>query len=182
MGASASEKGVTVAVEDSDNEVHAAIHAYWNTLRDGRPMPNRSKMRPGDLRAHLGWLSILEALPDYTDFRYRLIGSRVTQYFGSDATGRTLREIYGLTPVKPERIDDLVSLHRIVCLRALPMRLRGQAGVWGGRSHPKFDSLYLPFADGHDKATIVLMAFTFDYVAYRRDSDAFGIGQYLTLR
>ena len=64
----------------------------------------------------------------------------------------------------------------------MPLRLRGEAGVWGGRSHPKFDSLYLPLADEHGRATIIVMAFTFDYAAYSRDTDLMGIGQYSTLR
>jgi hypothetical protein len=172
MGASVAETGVTVATLDSDNVVHAAVHAYWNARRDGCPMPKRSEMRPSALKAHLGWLSILEALPDYRDFRYRLIGSRVTQYFGGDSTGHTLREIYGLTPVKPERVDDLVALHRLVCTNALPMRLRGAAGVWGGRTHPKYDSLYLPLADDDGAAIFVLMAFTFDYTSYCKENPA----------
>ncbi len=172
MGTSVVETGVSLAVEGSDNEVHAGVHAYWNARREGRPMPRREDLRPSDLKAHLGWLSILEALPGYTDFRYRLIGSRVTQYFGSDSTGHTLRQIYGLTPVKPERIDDLVALHHLVCTNALPMRVRGPAGVWGGRSHPAFDSLYLPLADEDGKPTLVLMAFTFDYASYCKENPA----------
>jgi len=177
MNAPATETGVTLAVPDSDNAVHAAIHAYWNARRGDRPMPKRSEMRPSDLKAHLGWLSILEALPGYDDFRYRLLGSRVTAYFGSDGTGYTLRQIYGLTSVKPERLDDLVRLHRTVCQHAVPMRLRGEAGVWGGRRHPKFDSLYLPLANDSDEAMLILMAFTFDWSSYRRDSEAIGLGQ-----
>jgi hypothetical protein len=172
MGASVSETGVTAAVEASDNAVHAAIHTYWNVQRGDRQMPRRSQMRPGDMKDHLGWLSILEALPDYRDFRYRLLGSRVTQYFGGDSTGHTLREIYGLTTVKPERIDDLVTMHKVVCTNALPLRLRGAAGVWGGRTHPKYDSLYLPLADETGAPKLVLMAFTFDYKTYREENPA----------
>ena len=37
---------------------------------------------------------ILDVLPGGRDFRYRLIGTLVTQYFSADGTGRTVMEAF----------------------------------------------------------------------------------------
>jgi hypothetical protein len=46
------------------------------------------------LREHLGWVIMVEVLPGEADFRYRLIGTLVTQYFLADSTGKTVSEAF----------------------------------------------------------------------------------------
>ena len=41
----------------------------------------------------------IDALPDYADFRYRLVGSSVCEYFLANGTGKTVSEVF-----KSERV------------------------------------------------------------------------------
>ena len=66
------------------------LRDYWESKRAGRAMPSRSDISPAQLKNHLGWVMILDVLPGERDFRYRLIGTLVTQYFSGDATGQTV--------------------------------------------------------------------------------------------
>jgi hypothetical protein len=71
------------------------LHAYWDGKRGGRRMPARADIDPLELRAHLGSLVLIEPMPAADDFRYRLIGTKVTRQHGRDSTGKTVRELYG---------------------------------------------------------------------------------------
>ena len=68
-----------------DHPTCVFLRSYWESKRAGRALPSRSDISPAQLKEHLGWVMILDVLPGERDFRYRLIGTLVTQYFSSDA-------------------------------------------------------------------------------------------------
>ena len=47
-----------------EHPVLAFVHDYWNRKRGERAMPKRSEIHASDLRQHLPWLFIVEAVPD----------------------------------------------------------------------------------------------------------------------
>src|SRR5262245_40216954 len=87
----------TVAQENPAQFFHPAcifLREYWEAKRGTRAMPSRTEISPAQLKEHLGWVMILEVLPGARDFRYRLIGTLVTQYFSNDSTGKTVMEAF----------------------------------------------------------------------------------------
>ncbi len=48
-----------------------ALFDYWNAMRAGRPAPRRSEIEPGDMRAILPYVFILER-KDRDTYRFRL--------------------------------------------------------------------------------------------------------------
>jgi len=122
-------------------------------------MPARADIKPSDMKEHLGWIILLDALPDFADFRYRTIGTRVTQYFLADSTGKTVTEAFGAYGETVVR--GVIAVHRKAAQDKVVVRSFGGAG-WLVRSFLDFDALYLPLSDDGQTANMILSAFTFD--------------------
>jgi hypothetical protein len=145
--------------QNLQNPVLSFLKAYWEGKRAGRAMPSRADIKPADMKEHLGWIILLDAFPDFSDFRYRTIGTRVTQYFLADSTGKTLREAF--TPYGEAAINGVIAPHRKAAQAQVPVRAHGGAG-WLGRSFLDFDALFLPLSDDGQAVNMILSAFTFD--------------------
>jgi hypothetical protein len=116
----------------------------------------------------LQWLVLAEALPDYSDFRYRIIGSRVTRYFGGDNTGKTVREVFDEVPAMA---DFICWVFGKTCKTAKPIRFSGPAFALRKMYCPDYDSLCLPYSSQGDRRDLVLQVFVFspDRLAGSRD-------------
>ena len=146
--------------QNLQNPVLSFLKTYWDGKRGARPMPTRAEIKPADMKEHLGWIILLDALPDFSDFRYRTIGTRVSQYFLADSTGKTLREAfeqYGDTAV-----NGVIATHRKAARDRIAVRAYGGAG-WLGRSFLDFDALAMPLSDDGETANMVMSVFTFDF-------------------
>jgi hypothetical protein len=144
----------------------AAVKAYWDKKRGTRKMPARADISPVELREHLGWIMMVEVLPDYADFRYRLIGTKVTRYFVTNSTGRTVSEAFG--HFGEGAVKGVQAVYRKAAREQVPVRAYGEANWlidWKaeGRGFPNFDSLYLPLSDDGASANMLMCVFTFDY-------------------
>jgi len=142
-----------------ENPVLAFLKSYWGGMRKGRAMPSRADIKPADMKEHLGWIILLDALPGLVDFRYRMIGSRVTQYFLSDSTGKTISEAF--EPYGEAAVKGVLWVHRKCAQEKLAVRSHGGAG-WLGRSFLDFDALHLPLSDDGETVNMIISAFTFD--------------------
>ena len=135
------------------------LRHYWDERRAGRPMPSRADMKPSDFKPHLDSIAMIDVLDGGAEFRYRLVGTLLTQYFMVDPTGKTTREAW---PAAAGTIADRVrtNLSRIV-------RTRAAVHVWGTLDWPSFPSepfetLYLPLSDDGENVNMILNLFTFD--------------------
>jgi hypothetical protein len=74
--------------------INQAALAYWQQQRGGKLMPARDDLFPADMISFLPNIILLDVLRDPLDFRYRLIGTKVTlQMLHTDNTGLTMREL-----------------------------------------------------------------------------------------
>jgi hypothetical protein len=72
------------------------LYRHWQSVRGDRPMPSRADLDPLSLPQLLGNLILVDVLRDPTRslrFRYRLIGTRLTERVGRDMTGRHFDEV-----------------------------------------------------------------------------------------
>jgi len=135
------------------------LRAYWERKRAGRTMPARADVSPSEIRDHLGWVMILDVLDDGRDFRYRLIGTLVTQYFSTDATGKTVRDAFAVNGGDvAERVNAI--FHAVARDKAV-MRTAGDAG-WLAKGMEEFEAIYLPLSDDGHNVTHILHAFVCD--------------------
>lgn len=72
------------------------LRDYWLARRGAREMPARADIDPLDIPALLPHLVMVDVIGAPPVFRYRLIGTGVTEMANRDATGRYLDEsLYG---------------------------------------------------------------------------------------
>ena len=122
-------------------------------------MPLRSKILPSELRQHLGWIVLADVLPGFDDYRYRLIGTLVSQYFFLDATHKTIREAFSAWP-KPT-VEGVVAIHRKCACDKVVLHVFGE-NDWMGQGYENFESLYLPLTDDGKLCSVVMTVFVFD--------------------
>ncbi|MDO8290571.1 MAG: PAS domain-containing protein [Parvibaculum sp.] len=144
-----------------------AVHAYWNEKRGLRSMPARADINPVELREHLGWIMMVEALDDLADFRYRLIGTKVTRYFFNNSTGQTVTDVFA--PFGAGAVKGVQAVYRKAARDHVVVRTHGEAN-WitnqktdDPRGFPHFDSLILPLSDDDKTCNMLMVIFTFDY-------------------
>jgi hypothetical protein len=138
----------------------------WNEKRGNRAMPPRAAFEMRAIKDYVGWICLLDALPGFTDFRYRLVGSRVADYFLSDGTGKTIREMCQGSD-KPLG-QAMLWVYQKTCRERLPLRISAPAGRWRGRPFPNSDALYLPLSKDGEVADMAMTIFTFNYEEYRK--------------
>ena len=152
----------TTAEVNPDQFAHPTcvfLRDYWEMKRGTRAMPSRSDVSPAQLKDHLGWVMILEVLPGERDFRYRLIGTLVTQYFSSDATGKTVMEAFA---DNGELVAKSVnSIFRKVTRDKVVMRTAGNAD-WLSEGMEEFEAIYLPLSEDGVSVSHILHAFVCD--------------------
>jgi hypothetical protein len=135
------------------------LRDYWETKRGDRSMPSRADISPAQFKDHLGWVMIVEVLPGARDFRYRLIGTLVTQYFSSDGTGRTVMEAFA--PNGEAVAKSVNSVFRKVARDKVVLRTAGEAN-WLSEGLEEFEAIYLPLSDDGETVTHILHAFVCD--------------------
>ncbi|HEV2652484.1 MAG TPA: PAS domain-containing protein [Rhizomicrobium sp.] len=147
---------VVLDPDDCEQPALAALLAYWRSKRTADAAPQYSDFSPRDMAKHLGSIVVADANADWTEFRYRVVGSYVNRYLLSEATGKTVREEF------PGELGEfLTSLNQQVCRDTIPIRLTGPAVIVDDILFPDYDTLYLPWATG-DVVDKVVSIFVFD--------------------
>jgi hypothetical protein len=141
------------------NPTLAFLRSYWESKRNGRAMPSRADIDPLEMKEHLGWLILADVLANYEDFRFRLVGTRVTDYFGRDITGKRLSEAYA--GFGPAALKMALAVYRKVARDRIVLRTFGNTG-WLGEDFLDFEQLFLPLSEDGVRANMVMSAFTFD--------------------
>jgi hypothetical protein len=130
----------------------------WRRQKGDDLIALRSAFVPRDYGPRLQWLVLAESLPDYADFRYRTIGSRVTRYFGGDNTGKTVRQVFGENPAMG---DFICWVFGKTCKSSKPIRFSGPAFALNDMYCPGYDSLSLPYSSDGCHRDLVLQVFVF---------------------
>ena len=114
-------KRPTLVCEDPDEIADPVLRfflEYWQRKVRGNDVPLAADFVPKEVRSNLRWIVLIDALPGYDDFRYRLVGSSVCEYFLGDGTGRTVREAFAGMDALAEGI---ISLCRRACMLGRPI-------------------------------------------------------------
>jgi hypothetical protein len=111
------------------------------------------------MKAYLGNVVLVDAFPDFSDFRYRTIGTRVSGYFAPDSTGRTVREVFA--SYSDTVVQGMLTPYRKCARDKVALRAHGAAD-WIGKAFLDFESLYLPLSDDGQTSNMVLSAVTFE--------------------
>ena len=140
----------------------AFLKDYWDQKRGLRAMPARADINPAELKKYIRAIVLVEALPDYADFRYRMIGTDVTDHMLRDATGKSVREAFAR--YGQHATEGAVAAYAHMARNRLTMRLHGSAD-WLDQPHLDFDSLHLPLSDDGATVNMILSAVIFEPTA-----------------
>lgn len=68
------------------------FHALWEAKRAGRPLPRRSDFQIEELSPWFGHVIVMDVIDGGEDFRYRLIGTAITEFLDRDYSGKLVSE------------------------------------------------------------------------------------------
>jgi hypothetical protein len=120
------------------------VKDYWNKKRGARDMPRRADVDPAELRRHLPFLFLIDVLDDARDFRFRLLGTEITDMLQRNSTGKTVREVYA--HAEPEIMHWMLEVYGMAVTRKSPVLRRGTLGIVR-KEFIAFESLHLPLSD-----------------------------------
>ncbi len=72
------------------NRRTSELYHYWDARRGTRPMPRRADVDPIEMRDWLSRMALIDVAAGGAHFRYRLVGTALTELRGSDPTGLTV--------------------------------------------------------------------------------------------
>jgi hypothetical protein len=147
--------------KDLTQPVLRPVLDYWQQKCHGRTLPRRIDIDPQELKPYLRHLFLIEVLAG-AEFRYRLIGSEITERYGRNSTGRTLREIYAATPAIADWLSDMLGA---VVATGGPVLATGPLAAVN-KAHIVSQSLHLPLAD--DGETVSMIFGAARYFVHRR--------------
>lgn len=120
------------------------LFEYWTQLRGTRFAPARSELNPADMKDQLGWVWLMDVVDGGADFRFRMGGDRVVQFFGERLSGNTLSAVQMRAPEFFGRFRDLVT-------QATATRKAAAAGpaqtAYELRAFLEVEALILPLSD-----------------------------------
>jgi hypothetical protein len=150
--------GFEVAPAHAERAELQFLYEYWQAKRGARVMPARADLNVRDLKEHLGWVSLIDVLPD-GEFRYRLIGTRINAYFRMEATGKTVPDAFARTPAASAM---MIALLGQVVAQKIAVRTYGTL-AWMDRDLEDFESLFLPFSDDGENVNMIMNPFVYDH-------------------
>jgi len=135
------------------------IHSYWQSKRRARRMPPRADIVPSELTLHLPQILLVDVLDGGKNFRYRLLGTRLTPYFPQMATGRTFTE--PLAPFGAETVAGTIAVYRSIVNERQAALVKGP-GKYYHQDAKTFEAVLMPLSDDDLNVTMVFGAFEFE--------------------
>jgi hypothetical protein len=123
--------------------------AYWASKRPGA-LPQRSDFDPIMERPRMApSMFLVDVLDDGAVFRFRLVGTRITRFIGSDLTGiYTHYDPYALTTSPTARSFELAVRHR------KPVFVRADCW-WSGDAHGRTETIVAPLVDADGRVSML---------------------------
>ena len=128
------------------------VHAleYWHSKRNGRRMPSRRDIQPTEIPRILPHIVLNDVVPGTpVRYRYRLVGTRVTDYYGMDPTGRFFDDV--ATGTFYDAVVDAFE----ACRLSLRPRFDRLEGIWP--TVHTYWRLMLPLSDDDVDANIIMV-------------------------
>ena len=130
---------------------HYDIYRYWDQQRRGRTMPARRDISPSDVRHLLPYITLIDHVDG--EFRYRLVGTAVSQELGRDLTG----SLVGSYVTPPEYAAAILGIYEELVAAATPIFTTGEYRAASQAIHT-VSRLILPLSN--DGTTVNMALFT----------------------
>ena len=134
---------------------------HWRDLcaAHGAPPPRRAFDPTAAPRSVLPHLVLSEAIDGGADFRHRLVGATVVEWFGFNGTGQTLSQMHDA-----QGLERVMPVYRLAHRADRPLLVTGLLDYWRDKDHVRIEALMLPFAETPaGPATHLLQGLAFGY-------------------
>ena len=138
----------------------ASVRDYWSKKCGARAMPARQDISPAQLKAQLPHILLIDVVEGGADFRYRLIGTYLRQFFPVDPVGRLMSEV--IAPFGASSVQATLEAYRGVMRKRAPVRISG-SGAWYAQSPKYFDAILAPLSDDGEAVNMIFGAFLFEW-------------------
>lgn len=136
------------------------IRNYWDKQRGARRMPSRMDIMPWDMKAHVPHVLLADVIEGGKDFRYRLVGTQLQNYFAGNPTGKLMSE--ALASFGADAVKRTIQTYATIVADKKPMRIRGSGAIYA-QSAKFFDALLTPLSDDGQNVNIIFGAFVFEW-------------------
>jgi hypothetical protein len=142
-----------------------AMVDYWRQKAGDRRMPRRSDIDPGEVKAFLPRITLVDVVPDARRFVYRLVGTEDVASRGSDPTGRSVVEAFFA-----EKAEDSLAYYEYVARYGEPYCFRDEYFAPDGALERQ-DLIFLPLSEDGETVNMILLFF-YDYTFRPRVEDS----------
>jgi len=126
------------------------LYRYWNDRRGELRFPPRASIDPVDFPYALGRVSLIEVQRNPLRFRYRLVGTLLTQHLGYEMTGKYVDDI-----PEPAMREFTLSFYERALKRQEPLHEAGTALI--ERYSWQHEVLVLPLASDGETIDMLLV-------------------------
>mgnify|MGYP003673224380 CR=1 FL=1 len=141
---------------DFESPTLIALSELWQSKLNGDALPSRQDFDFGELKDHLGWLVLVDVEREPLRFRYRLIGTNITELAGRDMTGRYFDELY-----EPDIAQSATASYRRIVETRWPTRVSASLHH-ASRGHLTFEAIDLPLSTGGDVVDMIMVRSVYD--------------------
>ncbi len=146
----------------------AFVRDYWTRRRGARAMPGRGDINPSDMKPYLPHILLADVIGNGDDFRYRVVGSRLQDYFAANPTGLLMSA--ALAPFGADTVNQTLGAYRMAVARKGPLRIRG-TGAYFAQGSKTFDALLAPLSDDGADVNMIFGSFAFTWDREFADAD-----------
>lgn len=115
-------------------------------------MPSRPEFNPAAIARYLSIVALVDVFEDPLRFRYRLVGTRITELAGRNATGKWLDEdLYG------DKTEDMLWAYKKCVANKKPVAVR-ELVQFVDKSWVTVDVAMFPLGDADGNINIILTA------------------------
>lgn len=126
------------------------LYDYWAARRLGGRLPSRQDIDPADIKFAVGNVSLIDVLYDPLRFRFRLVGSLMSQRMGWDLTGKMVDEV-----PDAEYREGLLAAYRGIVASRQPSTMLYERLIDGKMR--RFEVLRLPLASDGETIDMLLL-------------------------
>lgn len=130
------------------------ILQHWNEIKGDRVAPKRSDLRPQNFPSYLGYMQLVDV--DGESFRYRLVGNKLVDAFGSNFTGKTVDELFSA-----QKAAFFNNLYAEIRDRRRPLRMQCDYNAGQGLFFSS-DRIYCPISQDGENTTTIWGVLTFN--------------------
>ncbi|GAB2175447.1 hypothetical protein DLREEDagr8_10050 [Dongia sp. agr-C8] len=159
-----SQEETEARIAASHPDIRAMVD-YWRSKAGARRMPRRTDIDPGDIKAFLPRITLVDVVPDARRFVYRLVGTEEVASRGSDPTGRSVAEAFFASSA-----EESLAYYEYVAQTGEPCCFRGDYRAPDGALE-KQDVIFLPLSEDGETVSIILV-FYHDYRFHPRVAES----------